>query len=123
MINISDLNTLEILCSLDETLSNNTIIAMQPDFHQQLIHQATLKMASWLIHKFKMTLSFHLDRVSFLGDKGVHFTLICNSFAQSLFFNIKFDQNGQFEFSSNVDFNADIYIQKEVIPFEQLASA
>ena len=113
MINDNDLNTLELLCSLDETLNSNTIITTQADYHQKLIQHATLKMTDWLTNKFKMPLSFHLDNVISTDKQSVHFTLSCKNFAQSLFFNIKFNQNGNFEFSSNVDFSAEIYIQEE----------
>ena len=123
MINNNDLKTLDILCSLDETLSNNTIITLQPDFHKILIHHATLKMTDWLTQKFQMPLSFRLERVNLLGEQNVHFTLSCRSFAQSLFFNIDFNKDGKFTFSSNVDFNADIHIQKEPEPPQQISVA
>ena len=96
-----------------ETLNTNNIISTHTDFHQTLIHQATLKMTGWINCKLNKILTRQFDRVNFLGDNNVNFTLNYQVFPMALFFTIEFNQNGVSEFTNNVDFNCADFAHKE----------
>ncbi|BCE03642.1 hypothetical protein [Marinicellulosiphila megalodicopiae] len=112
MIQSPEGSIIDILCSLDETLSSNSIVMRQSEYNQYLIHQATLKILDWLKTKLKLSIQLHLEAIESIDEQNIRFTLTCHDFAQTLFFKIKASQNGQLKFSSNVDFNSDIYVQE-----------
>jgi len=115
MIENNDIETLNILCSMDVILSNKLIMGLYSEFHQNLIYRATFKFIDWLDTKFNVHLPLRLHRVNHLGNEKVHFTLRCRTFTQSLFFNIEFNQDGTLEFSNESGFNLGADFSQEII--------
>ncbi|BCE00109.1 hypothetical protein [Marinicellulosiphila megalodicopiae] len=112
LINISEeLDTLNILNSIELALPHQSMIALYCEAQQSLINRATFKLINWLKVKFNLALPLRLHKVNSFGDDYINFTLRCTAFSQILFFNIEFNINGDFEFTSDTGFNANTFIR------------
>ncbi|MCJ8312862.1 MAG: hypothetical protein HRU38_05065 [Saccharospirillaceae bacterium] len=112
MANNNDLNTLDILCALDKTLSDNATAPFQTDIHLNLIHRATFKLSQWLLTKFNTSLSLRLIKSHYIDEETIHITLRHKTFARSLTFNFEFNQNGDLAFSKTEHFRVSLQINQ-----------